>query len=133
MYTVTKEIHFCYGHRLMHHAGKCRNLHGHSARAVITVLAENLDRRGMVCDFADISVSAAAFIDAHLDHNLLLHRDDPAVPLLRQAGERFLALDEHPTAEVLARLIYRHMQSEGFNVESVALWETSSAQARYAE
>lgn len=133
MFTVTKEIHFCYGHRLMHHAGKCRNLHGHSARAVITVQAESLDRQGMVCDFADIGVSAAAFIDTHLDHNLLLHRDDPAVPLLRQTNERFLALDEHPTAEVLARLIYRHMQSEGFNVESVALWETSSAQARYAE
>ena len=133
MYTVTKEIYFCYGHRLMHHEGKCRNLHGHSARAVITVMAETLNDQGMVRDFADISSSAAAFIDAHLDHNLLLHRDDPIVPLLRRSSERFLALDEHPTAEVLARLIYRHMQNEGFNVESVALWETASAQARYAE
>lgn len=133
MYTVTKEIYFCYGHRLMHHAGKCRNLHGHSARAAITVMADSLDEQGMVRDFSDIGSSAAAFIDAHLDHNLLLHRDDPIVSLLRKAGERFLALDEHPTAEVLARLIYRHMQSEGFNVESVILWETASAQARYAE
>ncbi|MES9926921.1 MAG: 6-carboxytetrahydropterin synthase, partial [Candidatus Thiodiazotropha sp. 6PDIVS] len=35
MYTVTKEIHFCYGHRLLNHKGKCRHLHGHNATAVI--------------------------------------------------------------------------------------------------
>ncbi|MDD1629857.1 MAG: 6-carboxytetrahydropterin synthase, partial [Methylococcaceae bacterium] len=25
MFTITKEVYFCYGHRLMNHPGKCRN------------------------------------------------------------------------------------------------------------
>ena len=28
MYKVTREIHFCYGHRLLNYDGKCRHLHG---------------------------------------------------------------------------------------------------------
>ncbi len=35
MYEVTKEIRFCYGHRLLQYEGKCRHLHGHNGRAVI--------------------------------------------------------------------------------------------------
>jgi 6-pyruvoyltetrahydropterin/6-carboxytetrahydropterin synthase len=133
MFTITKEVYFCYGHRLMEHAGKCRHLHGHSVKAAITVAAGELNRQGMVCDFADISQAASEYIDARLDHNLLLHRNDPLVPALEQAGERFLLLDDHPTAEVLARLIYRHLRSRGFEVVSVTLWETSSACATYSE
>ncbi|MDD2769243.1 MAG: 6-carboxytetrahydropterin synthase [Methylococcus sp.] len=133
MYSVTKEIFFCYGHRLMHHAGKCRHLHGHSVRAAITITAAELDSQGMVCDFADISGAARAFIDTQLDHNLLLHREDPLLPMLQQAGERVLVLDQHPTAEVLAAMIYRELRDRGFAVESVTLWETSSACATYRD
>ena len=31
MYRVTREIDFCYGHRLLNYAGKCRYLHGTTA------------------------------------------------------------------------------------------------------
>lgn len=133
MFTITKEVYFCYGHRLMGHPGKCRRLHGHSVKAAITLAAPELNEQGMVCDFADISEMATAYIDAELDHNLLLHRNDPLVPMLEQAGERFVALDEHPTAEFLAKIIYLHIKSRGLNVLSVTLWETSSACATYSE
>lgn len=133
MYTITKEVYFCYGHRLMGHPGKCRHLHGHSVKAAITVAAAELNAQGMVCDFADISAVASRYIDAELDHNLLLHRDDPLVPALERGGERFLLLDEHPTAEHLAKLIYAAIKASGFNVTRVALWETSSACATYQE
>lgn len=117
----------------MHHGGKCRNLHGHSVKAAITLRREQLDAQGMVCDFADIHDYVEAFIDANWDHNFLLHRDDPIIPLLQQQQERFLALDEHPTAEVLAKMLYRHVRAGGFDVEQVALWETASAYACYRE
>jgi 6-pyruvoyltetrahydropterin/6-carboxytetrahydropterin synthase len=133
MFTITKEIYFCYGHRLMRHPGKCRHLHGHSVKAAVTVAAPELNDQGMVCDFADISAVAAAYIDAELDHNLLLHRDDPLVPALQEAGERFTVLEEHPTAEFLAKMIYAHVKSRGVNVQSVTLWETASACATYSE
>ena len=133
MYSITKEIYFCYGHRLMLHGGKCRHLHGHSVKAAITLEAESLNEQGMVCDFSDIAASAAEFIEQELDHNLLLHRDDPLLPLLREANERVLALPEHPTAEYLARIIFEHVQRRGYPVKSVTLWETSSACASYGD
>jgi 6-pyruvoyltetrahydropterin/6-carboxytetrahydropterin synthase len=133
MYSITKEIYFCYGHRLMNHPGKCRHLHGHSVKAAITLEASALDGQGMVCDFSDVAAAAAEYIDAELDHNFLLHCDDPLVPMLAQAGERFLALPGHPTAEYLARLIYDFVKAKGLPVREVALWETASACARYRE
>lgn len=131
MFTITKEVHFCYGHRLMNHAGKCRHLHGHSVKAAITIGAEELNEQGMVCDFSEIGQIASQFIKTELDHNLLLHKDDPLIPLLQEAKESFLALEEHPTAESLAKMIYRHVKERGYNVQQVVLWETSSAYACY--
>ncbi len=133
MYTITKEVYFCYGHRLMNHPGKCRNLHGHSVKASITIMADQLNDQGMVCDFADIKDCAEKYIDQQLDHNFLLHKDDAIIPILEQQNERFLALDEHPTAEVLAKMIFQHLKSAGFQVDQVALWETASASACYRE
>ena len=133
MYTITKDVYFCYGHRLMHHPGKCKNLHGHSVKAAITVAAEELNHQGMVCDFSDVQQTALKYIDTTLDHNFLLHHDDPLCGVLTTANERFLAIDAHPTAEYLARMIYRHMQSKGFPVTQVTLWETTSSNATYYE
>ncbi len=132
MYTITKEVYFCYGHRLMHHPGKCRNLHGHSVKAAISISQPELNTQGMVCDFADIRDCVEQYIDQHLDHNFLLHKDDPIIPMLKSQNERFLALDEHPTAEVLSKMIFEYLQQQGLNVKQVVLWETSSASACYS-
>lgn len=133
MYSITKEVYFCYGHRLMNHPGKCRHLHGHSVKAAITLEAHALNSQGMVCDFADIAAAAAGYIETELDHNFLLHQDDPLVGLLGRAGERFMTLPEHPTAECLAKLIYDFIRAKGFPVRDVTLWETASACASYRE
>jgi 6-pyruvoyltetrahydropterin/6-carboxytetrahydropterin synthase len=133
MYTITKEVYFCYGHRLMNHEGKCKNLHGHSVKASISVKQEELDEQGMVCDFSDIKACVKSYIDEHLDHNFLLHKDDPIIPLLESQKERFMAIDEHPTAEVLSKMIYQHLKQQGLNVDKVVLWETESANACYQE
>src|SRR5206468_9170126 len=105
MYRVTREIQFCYGHRLLRYEGKCRHLHGHNGRAVITLQAAELDPLGMVMDFSHIKRVLTAWIDATLDHKMLLHRDDPVLPLLRQQGEPVYVMDVNPTAENIARLI----------------------------
>jgi 6-pyruvoyltetrahydropterin/6-carboxytetrahydropterin synthase len=87
MFRVTREIDFCYGHRLLDYAGKCKYLHGHNGRAVIAIESETLDERGMVLDFSDIKRVVSRWIDEHLDHRMLLRRDDPAVPVLEALGE----------------------------------------------
>jgi 6-pyruvoyltetrahydropterin/6-carboxytetrahydropterin synthase len=133
MFTITKEVYFCYGHRLMNHPGKCRHLHGHSVKACISINADKLNEHGMVCDFADIRDAVEMFIDEHLDHNFLLYKDDPLIPALVANKERFWALDEHPTAEVLCKLIFEFLKKIGFRVTQVTLWETASAYASYRE
>jgi 6-pyruvoyltetrahydropterin/6-carboxytetrahydropterin synthase len=131
MYRVTREIHFCYGHRLLHYDGKCRHLHGHNGRAVITLEAPQLDRLGMVVDFSRIKRVISTWIDEALDHKMLLHRDDPMLPLLRQQGEPVYVLEVNPTAENIARLIYDFAVGQGFPVVEVQLWETDHCVATY--
>src|SRR5207249_1312544 len=70
MYRVTREIAFCYGHRLLNYAGKCQHLHGHNGRAVIALEAPALDARGMLVDFVDIKREVQCWIDENLDHTM---------------------------------------------------------------
>ena len=133
MYTITKEIRFCYGHRLLHHKGKCRHLHGHSARALITLASEDLDALGMVCDFSTVKERIGPWIDATLDHNLLLYAEDPLIPRLQEAGERFMVVDENPTAEFIAKMIFEYGRGEGLPVEEVRLYESDGSFASYRE
>ncbi len=132
MYRVTKEIEFCYGHRLLDYGGKCRHLHGHNGVAEITFETESLDPRGMVVDFGDLKRLLKTWIDGNLDHRMILRRDDPVVPALQAAGEPLHLLDVNPTAENLARLIFDHARAEGHPVVKVRLRETSTSIAEYA-
>ena len=131
MYRVTREIHFCYGHRLLQYDGKCKNLHGHNGKAVITLEADKLDNLGMVVDFGRLKDTVGKWIDQNLDHRMILHRDDPVLPYLLSQGEPIHVVDTNPTAENIAKLIYDHARSEGFPVTEVSLWETESCFATY--
>jgi 6-pyruvoyltetrahydropterin/6-carboxytetrahydropterin synthase len=131
MYRVTREILFCYGHRLLDYDGKCRHLHGHNGRAVITLEAAELDSKGMLVDFSDIKREVQVWIDENLDHTMLLCRRDPLLPLLRDRGERVFVMDENPTAENIARLIFDHAHAAGLPVVEVRLWETENCHASY--
>jgi 6-pyruvoyltetrahydropterin/6-carboxytetrahydropterin synthase len=133
MYKVTKHIDFCYGHRLINYDGQCRHLHGHNGRVEVDIEADRLDARGMVVDFSDIKRILKTWIDETLDHRLLLHQDDPMVPVLKQKGELFITLAENPTAENIAKLIYGHARSKGLPVVEVRLWETPTSFASYRE
>jgi 6-pyruvoyltetrahydropterin/6-carboxytetrahydropterin synthase len=131
MFRVTKEIHFCYGHRLLNYAGKCRNLHGHNGKAVVTVETESLDALGMVVDFSEIKRVIGKWIDDTLDHRMLLHQNDPIIAELERQGEPFVALDANPTAETIAKLIFDRAVAQGLPVTEVVLWETENSFATY--
>ena len=131
IHKVTKEIHFCYGHRLLNYDGKCRHLHGHNAKAEIEVEAATLDHRGMVMDFGDINVVVKSWIDRELDHKMLLCKDDPMLKTLQALNEPCFVLDANPTAENIAKLIYDYAVSQGLDVSEVKLWETPTSFAVY--
>ena len=133
MYKVTKELHFCYGHRLMQYQGKCRVPHGHNAKVAIDLMAEGLDPLGMVIDFSAIKQALQGWIDHALDHRMLLRKDDPLAKWLQETGEPCFVVDQNPTAETIARMIFEYAVSQGFPVVEVRLWETSDSYATYRE
>jgi 6-pyruvoyltetrahydropterin/6-carboxytetrahydropterin synthase len=131
MFRVTREITFCYGHRLLNYDGKCRHLHGHNGKAVLTLEAPALDSLGMVMDFSQIKRAVQTWIDDNLDHRMLLHRDDPVLPFLHHQREPVFVMDVNPTAENIAKLIFDFAAGQGFPVVEVRLWETESCYATY--
>ena len=131
MYSVTRLIHFCYGHRLLHYEGKCRYLHGHNGQVEIELSSERLDARGMVRDFNEIKEKIQAWIDRELDHKMLLNRRDPVLPVLQRLREPVMVMDKNPTAEAIAELIFTYAASQGFPVTAVKLWETNNSFATY--
>jgi 6-pyruvoyltetrahydropterin/6-carboxytetrahydropterin synthase len=132
MYSVTKRIDFCYGHRLLDYDGICKHPHGHNAVAEIEVRTEALDRRNMVVDFGDIKRLVKEWIDRELDHRMILRHDDPLVKALQALGEPVYLLDSNPTVERIARLVYDVSREQGLPVARVTVWETPSSWATYA-
>ena len=48
MYSVTKRLDFCYGHRLLDYDGVCKHPHGHNAVVELEIQTAALDHRNMV-------------------------------------------------------------------------------------
>jgi 6-pyruvoyltetrahydropterin/6-carboxytetrahydropterin synthase len=133
MYSVTKSIDFCYGHRLLDYDGICKHPHGHNGQVEIEVRKDRLDNRNMVCDFSDIKRIVKGWIDHAFDHKMLLRRDDPLVKLLQDLGEPVFICESNPTAEHIAQLIFQHAATEGLPVTRVKMWETPTSYAEYGE
>ncbi len=130
-YRVTRSIDFCYGHRLVNYDGECRHLHGHNGRVEIDIEADEPDERGMVIDFADIRDIAKSWIDANLDHRLILHKDDQLVQVLTELGEPHYVIDKNPTAENIAAHICDTLNSNKLPIVELRLWETPNSYATY--
>lgn len=131
MYTVTREIDFCYGHRLLDYSGKCRHLHGHNGKVEIVLAAERLNALGMVRDFDEIKKVVQSWIDGELDHRMILCRRDPVVPILKEIKEPLFLIDENPTAENIARVIFDYAAAQGLPIVEVRVWETPKSVASY--
>ena len=132
MYSVTKKIDFCYGHRLLDYDGVCKHPHGHNAVAEVEIQTEQLDKRNMVTDFTDIKNIVKGWIDRELDHKMILRHDDPLVKLLQSIGEPMYVLDSNPTVERIARLIFDVSRERGLPVSRVTVWETPTSWATFA-
>ncbi|MBM3820226.1 MAG: 6-carboxytetrahydropterin synthase [Acidimicrobiia bacterium] len=132
MYSVTKRIEFCYGHRLLDYGGMCKHPHGHNAVAEIEIQAEALDARNMVADFGDIKRIVKGWVDRELDHRMILRHDDPLVQSLQTLGEPVYLLDSNPTVERIAQLLFDVSREQGLPVVRVTVWETPTSWATYA-
>ena len=104
---VWKEFRFEAAHSLPHlpEGHKCKRLHGHSYKVVVTVDGVVDEQSGMVIDYADINAVVAPIIDS-LDHTNI----NDVLPL--------------STSECLARFIFRKLMDRLPQIASVAVYET---------
>ena len=133
MHSVTKTIDFCYGHRLLNYEGQCKYLHGHNGKLEIDVESKILDDKGMVIDFTVIKETVKTWIDSKMDHRMILSREDPLIPMLEEAGQPIYVMEENPTAENIAKLVFNQVKSKGIDVKEIRLWETPTSYASYSE
>jgi 6-pyruvoyltetrahydropterin/6-carboxytetrahydropterin synthase len=97
-YELNKDIHFAAAHYIPHEqAGVCRNVHGHTYYANVTVAGNELDDSGFLVNFAQLK----RLIHDRLDHSLLNKHaewfgdDHP---------------DRYPTTEIVAKTMHRIIQ-----------------------
>ena len=100
-------------HRLPHHEGKCRDLHGHSYHLVVAVDRPVSPASGMAIDFADVKKIVRSEVVDRLDHKYV---ND---------------LIDNPTAEIMAAWIWRRLAEPLPGLSEVELWETESCAVVY--
>lgn len=137
---ITKKFSFEMAHALCDHAGKCRNIHGHSYQFEITVrgIPERRSGRpdsGMVIDFTEIAKMVEENICAFYDHSLsvskrFIEKNYSAVP----SGTKQIVTETEPTTEnILLAIIDKLVGLLPENVPLVAakLSETSGNSAEW--
>ncbi len=119
-WTIYKEFRFEAAHRLPHHDGKCRRLHGHSWVGRVYVKGDRLidtgPKSGMVMDFHDLKAYLTPLLENYLDHHYL---------------NKTTGL-ENPTSEALARWIYGYFARLGLpGLDAVEIRETCTSGCVY--
>lgn len=132
---AVRKCKFDAGHRVVNHESKCRTLHGHEYWAHIYAEADNgeLDALGRVIDFTDIKVKVGGWLDLNWDHNMIIWKEDPNLPLIKQCEglkEPFVS-EWNPTAENMAEYMLKTvcplvLLDTGIKVTKIRLYETSN-------
>lgn len=146
LHRLKRRIEFDAGHRVLGHGGKCRHLHGHRYVCWIECECEVLNDLGMVVDFADVKRIVGGWVDGNLDHNMILHPEDPLLaeginpeslqsifgcrlPFIMPASR------PNPTAENIAAVVFdkasQLLGGAGLWVVSVEVFETPNCSATH--
>lgn len=105
---ISIRFRFEFAHRLLHHKGKCNNIHGHSGIAWINFTGEVDKQTGMMVDFNDIKKTIQAWIDEHWDHTLILNTDDAdLLNAFRITPVKIHQTVGDPTMETLSRILHQ--------------------------
>lgn len=131
VFRVKKAFTISYAHRLLNYNGKCENLHGHNGKIEVIIEARKLDKQDMVKDFTEINRTVKKWLDENLDHRVILSEKDPLVNLMKKSNQKLFLTKDNPTAEILAKLIYKKLRDTGLNVSEVIFWETDTSMAHY--
>jgi 6-pyruvoyltetrahydropterin/6-carboxytetrahydropterin synthase len=136
MYTIIVKIKYEYAHRLLHHNGKCRHVHGHSGEATIELATNTLNGNGFVMDFAEVKAPIKKWINEYWDHAYLANAQDPLLTALQAEQMKVYIFHQEPTAEVMARHLFERINDlialpNGVQLQRVLIQETCTGIAAY--
>ena len=110
---VRRSFDFEAAHQLPHHPGKCRELHGHSYRLVVSVDRAIDADSGLAIDFSDLKAIVKSRVVDVLDHKYI---ND---------------LIDNPTAEVMAVWIWQRLEQDLAGLSEIELHETRNCSVVY--
>lgn len=139
---ITKKFDFEAGHALYGYDGKCRQLHGHSYKLLVTVIGEPITnpthvKQGMVMDFGDLKRIVNEQIIDLFDHAMMFNNQSPHAALaheLKEKGHNVISLPYQPTSENLVADFVQRIQLQlppEVKLFSVRLHETESSYAEW--
>ncbi|MFI0435250.1 MAG: 6-pyruvoyl trahydropterin synthase family protein [Parachlamydiaceae bacterium] len=135
--TCTRKVHFCSGHRVFKHEGKCANPHGHNYYAHIVAEVDCLDDVGRVIDFSVLKEKIGSWIDLNWDHTFLLFEEDvEMIRALRSIStpKPLFICPFNPTAENMADYLLnvvcpRELKGSNILIKKIVIHETDNCYA----
>lgn len=130
MHILSCESSFDAAHFLSNYEGKCKNIHGHRWRVILSIKGEA--ENGMVCDFNLIKKDLKELCD-YFDHTFIVEEGSLNNELLNLLQKDFLLriVPFRTTAENFSKYFYDEL-SKKYDVEEVAIYETPTNCARYS-
>lgn len=136
---LSKEFSFEMAHALKNYDGKCRHIHGHSYKLVVTVIGEPIDdeqspKNGMVIDFGDLKKIVNKHIVDQYDHALVLPENSELIAKLEDTDLRTIILGFQPTSEKMLEHFAKILQKElpkNLKLFSLKLHETATSFAEW--
>lgn len=132
--TVCKIFTFDSSHQLLHHKGKCANVHGHTYKLEVQLKGQPSQEtatsdEGFVIDFSDLKRVIKKEIIDDLDHAFLAQGNEPIIEQLKSSGSKLYILGFRTTVENLGSYICWRLKQLQLPVYSVRLWETPTGWA----
>lgn len=127
---LTKEFTFDAAHHLHLYEGKCKSLHGHTYRLVITISGIP-NHIGLVLDFADLKEIFKQRVEAKLDHHYL----NEVLPPMNTTAENMIVWIWEELRQGLTEFDAKQSggtggtPGEGLRLEELTLYETPTSSA----
>ena len=129
MHLITSESSFDAAHFLTNYEGKCKNIHGHRWRVVVTIKGELTN--GMLVDFGDFKKDIKDLCD-YFDHSFIVEKGSLDKKLFDLLNKQFVlrVVEFRTTAENFSKYIFEEMTKK-YSVKEVCVYETPNNCARY--
>ncbi len=125
VFEISRDFLFSAAHQIRFHGGKCERLHGHNWRVRVHATASELNKIGMVLDFADLQ-KLVGEVGGKFDHQVI--NEIPPFDQLNTTAEN---IAQHFYVEVNRLVVAR--EGSRVRISKVEVWESDGSVAVYTE